>query len=303
MDGRTSVAYRRHVLEPVLLRHFAEDHHAEIKELLRKEETAKTTTKRFKVSAQLGGANISGSGVTTDLNTLDSAFNEYAARRRAGQTPGEAYEKLGLYFGDDSLVDPAVFDAVVAVAGENGMKLEKEPVPEDAGPGYAVFLARVYPDVRTSLASHPDVVRNLRKLCTVQAGPEADPKRVLQLLRLKVEAALITDSHVPVVAAYARALKRVYKLDGLQEVSKEEEATLAEARDYSRKKAAGPYPFVPADRDLLVPSVARGLGITPEEAALLEERLEAATTEQHLAELPVAAGGVGVPEWADMVPV
>jgi hypothetical protein len=302
MDGRTSVAYRRHVLEPVLLRYFAPDYHAEITELLRKEERATTRTKKFKVSAAMGGANISGSGVTTDLNTLDSAFNEYAARRRLGQEPAAAYGALGLYFGDDSLVDRKVFDEVAAVAKENGMKLEREPVPEDAGPGYAVFLARVYPDIRTSLASHPDVVRNLRKLCTVQASPNAGSEHLSKLLRLKVEAALITDSHVPVVAAYARALKRVYRLDALKGSKTAWEAALAESADYQRKKEAGPYPYSQGDRDLLVLSVAQGLGITAEEACLLEKRLDAAATEADLARLAVEVAGAGVPDWAVVVP-
>lgn len=302
MDGRTSVAYRRNVLEPIYLRYFAEEHHAEIKELLRKEETALTSTKRFGVRAQMGGANLSGSGITTDLNTLDSAFNEYAARRRRGQGPQEAYAALGLYFGDDSLVAPEVFPDVALVAAETGMKLEKEPVPEDAGPGYAVFLARVYPDIRTSLASHPEVVRNLRKMCTVQAGPEAPEDHVKKLLRLKVDAALITDSHVPVVAAYARAVKRVYHLDALKGGATAWGNAIAESADYQRKKEAGPYPYQPGDEELLLPSVAQGLGVTVEEAKLIERRLEAAQSEADLARIRTDVPAPGMPDWAIAIP-
>lgn len=302
MDGRTSVSYRRNVLEPVYKRFFAAEFHEEITELLRKEETATTSTKRFKVRAKMGGANLSGSGVTTDLNTLDAAFNEYAARRRSGQTPAAAYAALGLYFGDDSLVAPGVFEGVAQVAAETGMKLEKEPVPEDAGPGYAVFLARVYPDIRTSLASHPDVVRNLRKLCTVQAGPDAPGEHVQKLLRLKVDAALITDSHVPVVAAYARAIKRVYHLDALKGGAAAWGNAIAESADYQRKKEMGPYPYQPGDEELLLPSVAKGLGLTVEEAKLLEQRLEAATSEADLARLRTEVQTPGVPDWAIAVP-
>lgn len=302
MDGRTSVSYRRFVLEPVYLRYFAEEYHGEIKELLRKEESAVTRTKKFKVPANMAGANLSGSGVTTDLNTLDSAFNEYAARRRAGQDREQAYSALGLYFGDDSLVDPAIFDRVLEVTKETGMKLEREPAPDDAGPGYAVFLARVYPDIRTSLASHPDVVRNLRKMCTVQAGPKDGPAVVLRLLRLKAEAALITDSHVPVVSAYARALKRVYGLDALKGGASAWAATMAACTDYERKKSQGPYPYAPGDEELLLPSVARGLGLTVEEASLLHKRLEAACTEADLVRLSTEVQVPEMPEWAIAVP-
>jgi hypothetical protein len=123
-----------------------------------------------------------------------------------------------------------------------------------------------------------------------------------RLLRLKAEAALVTDSHVPVVAAYARALIRVYKLSALKGSTTAWDQAIAESTDYQRKKEAGPYPAAQGDKDLLVPSVARGLGIDVEAAVLLERRLDAATTEADLAALSVETPGVGVPEWARLVP-
>ena len=244
---------------------------------------------------------MSGSGVTTDLNTLDAAFNEYAARRRLGEEPRQAFNKLGFYFGDDSLVDPKVFEEVAAVAKENGMVLTREAVPQEAGPGYAVFLSRVYPDIRTSLASHPCMVRNLRKLCTVMAGIDAPDKAVKVKLRLKAEAALITDSHVPVLSAYARALKRVYGLDVVAP-EKVWESAMAQDADYRRKKETGPYPFKPCDEQLLTQSVAWDLGISEAETQRLVSRLNAAVTEADLAAVASDGSSGDLPEWARWVP-
>lgn len=300
MDGRTSKGFRRHVLEPIYTRFFAEEYREELLELLRKEEEAVTVTRRSGKRAKLGGANASGSAITTDLNTCDAAFNEYCARREAGETPADAYAHLGAYFGDDSVVAEPIFDGVVAVARELGMVLEKEPAPEDAGPGYVVFLSRVYPDVRTSLASHPVVVRSLRKLCTITAGPNVPVKVVAQKLALKVGAVLVTDSHVPVVSAYARAVQRVYNLCSS---GTELEKLGRLDPDYNRKVNLGPYPFDQGDEAVLAPSVAQGLGITLEEMSLLEQRLAAAETREDLTRASLLREDDGLPDWARWIPI
>lgn len=299
MDGRTSVAYRTNVLEPVYKRFFAREYHDEITQLLDREKTATTTTRGFGIKAKLGGANISGSGITTDLNTLDAAFNEYAARRRLGQKPKAAYDQLGLYFGDDSLVSPDVFDAVEAVAEETGMVLTRETVPEAASPGYAVFLSRVYPDIRTSLASHPCMVRSLRKMCTVMVGPDSPDKIVRMKLNLKAKAALATDAHVPVLAAYARALGRIYPVKASETHWAD---MIGGERSYQRKLAEGPYPSTTDDAELLTQSVAWDLGIGEEEVMLLERRLNGAKSEADLAALVLAGHEADLPEWAHWVP-
>lgn len=299
MDGRTTKDHRLHVLRPVYQRFFAPMYHAEIEELLAKENAAVTRTKKFKVKASMGGANLSGSGITTDLNTLDAAFNEYVARRRMGDSPAQAYSKLGCYFGDDSVVGPDVFEKVVLVAKEVGMDLKKEDVPGEAGDGYVVFLSRVYPDIRTSLASHPCIVRALRKLCTVAVGPKAS-KDVLRLkLAVKVAGALTSDSHVPLYAEYAKALQRVYVAGKVTEAAIAAEGKVDSS--YRSKIHMGPYPYAEGDEEVLVPSIAMGLGLSVEELTLLRSRLEAATSEQDLTTCSLP-GGVELPEWARWVP-
>jgi len=302
MDGRTSVAYRQEVLEPIMLRFFHPKFHPELQALLKKEETARTFTRGFGIKADMGGANLSGSGVTTVLNTLDAAFNEYGARRRSGQDPATAFKRLGCYFGDDSAVSPEAFAPTVQVAEECGMKLEEEITPEGAGEGYVVFLSRVYPDIRTSLASHPCIVRALKKVCTVQVPPGEQAIHLLTKLRLKIEGVLITDSHVPVLSEYVHALSRVYKLEEKSHKGEFWENLKAESATYRAKSATGAYPYERGDSELLLASVCQGLGITPEEGQLLMRRLDEAKTEADLMACSLQSDQPVLPEWAEWVP-
>nr|UUW20928.1 MAG: reverse transcriptase-like protein [Sanya noda-like virus] len=302
MDGRTSVAYRRHVLKEAMMRFFHPTHHAELDELLSKEETARTVTRGHGVRAEMGGANLSGSGVTTILNTLDSAFNEFAARRRAGQSGPEAFKRLGCYFGDDSVVCQSVFEATVQVAKDCGMKLEPEPVPEEAGEGYVVFLSRVYPDIRVSLASHPCIVRALKKACMVQVPPGADEKVVCTKLKLKAEGVLVADSHVPVLASYARALKRVYRLEERAAGGAEWLSYASKDASYTAKTTAGAYPYETQDREALIASIGWSLGLPPEEVDRLDRALDAVQTEEELMQCSLDGHELQLPEWASWVP-
>lgn len=306
MDGRTSVDCRRHVLNKVYRRYFAPEYHGELMPLLEKEERAMTRTKGFGHRAEMSGANISGSGVTTDLNTLDAAFMEYTARRRRGESPETAFGNLGAYFGDDSLVQEEVFSEVSSVATSVGMKMTREDEPEDAVPGRAVFLSRVYVDLESTMASHPVVERALKKLCMVSCSPAATEAQRLGLLAMKVEGILAADPQVPVIADYARALARVYKLESEEIVrarKAHERSKTAEALQY--KLLNGPFPVKPDDIPLLEASVARELGCGVAELKLLQSRLARAESEEDLVACarPLGAQAPALPDWARWVPV
>lgn len=302
MDGRTSVAYRQSVLEPSMLRFFHPKYHTELIGLLRKEEKATTWTKGYGVHAKMAGANLSGSGLTTILNTLDSSFNEYAARRQRGESPEDAFRHLGCYFGDDSAVADDVFDATTAVASSCGMKLEREEVPGGSSPGYVVFLSRVYPDIRTSQSSHPCITRCFGKICVVMAPPGSDTTVIRAKLRLKTEGMLLANSHVPVLREYTRALNRVYQLDAGNGATAVYEELKKTDSSYRTRQMEGPYPFVPGDEELLLVSVATSMGITPEEASLTMNRLDSAVTEQDLSNSFQHEASATVPSWARWVP-
>lgn len=308
MDGRTSVCCRRYVLKPVYMRYFGEEYHSRLSELLDKEERASTKTKRFGHKAVLRGANISGSGVTTDLNTLDAAFMEYVARRRGGEGPEEAFRHLGCYFGDDSLVAEGVFEQVRKVADGAGMVLTKEEEPEGALPGRAVFLSRVYVDLSSTIASHPDTHRALRKLCMVSCGPAETKSQRVARLALKVEGILAADPQVPVLADYARALERVYELKSAS-VARDVRGLrdTAGAKSLAYKVRTGPYPLRADDIPLLEESIARDLGFGVAEMRLLIARLQAAVTEEDLVACArsVSSGDAtpALPEWAKWVPI
>lgn len=182
------------------------------------------------------------------------------------------------------------------------MVLEAEDVPASVGTGYVVFLSRVYPDIETSLASHPCIVRALRKACTVQVPPGAPGKVLATKLRLKVEGILTTDSHVPVLSEYAQALRRVYQLETLSSTGREWEDAKSKDASYRAKQLNGAYPCETGDRALLVASLGLSLGLGPDEIELLARRLADARDEQDLLACSLSENELALPQWASWVP-
>jgi len=175
-------------------------------------------------------------------------------------------------------------------------------VPEGVGEGYVVFLSRVYPDITTSLASHPCLVRALRKACTVQAAPEASHKVLATKLRLKAEGILVTDAHVPVLSNYANALLRVYNLAADSANGRELEDIKSKDSRYQAKVANGPYPCEPGDKELLLASIASSLRMGEAEVQMFCNRLDACIDEQQLLNCTLSDESQEVPQWATWVP-
>jgi len=295
MDGRTSVDYRTHVVEPVYVRMFADRYKDELKELLKRERHA-FVSMRSGHRTKTDGANLSGSPLTTDCNTFNSAFNEYAARRRAGQSPDKAFASLGLYFGDDSVFAIGMAAQVAQVATECGMKMTFEPRPDGSLPGRVAFLSRVYPDIATTLSSYPCIVRALRKLPTMNACPGTTTSQVVAHRQVKGMAADRTDGHVPVYGPYARLLQN----SGPKLSDKLTTAVLNEDKELARKMGETPTGVV-LDGDtyqLFIGSIARDLEIPPEEVLRLDEGLRKATFAT-LDSVPRLEGwDIELPTWA-----
>jgi len=112
----------------VLLRQFDRRYHAELNELLDKQVGIPGVTTEGRKYAT-GDTRGSGSPETSDMNSTDSAFIGYCAWRRTinpktGQvhTPDEAWAKLGVYGGDDSLegeVDPEELRKAAEIFGQD----------------------------------------------------------------------------------------------------------------------------------------------------------------------------------------
>jgi hypothetical protein len=298
MDGRTSAGYREFVFEPFVKRLFPVEYHAELDELLKRERAANIRMRKGTAKAKTRGANLSGSPCTTQLNTVNSAFNEYAARRRTGQTPREAYDGLGLYFGDDSVFEAAMADKVMAVANELGMKMTLEEEPEGSPLGRVVFLARVYPDVLTTTASYPSVVRCLAKLQVTTNALGCTEKGRTTLRVLKGTACNMVNGHVPIVGPYARVL------EASGPTVSEAEMVKATANDRDLRWALTNAKSTPRETlsasevDLFTASIARDLEIPPEEVRQMDARMRAAKSLADLSSIRLGGWETKLPEWA-----
>ncbi|APG76113.1 RNA-dependent RNA polymerase [Beihai shrimp virus 6] len=159
-DGTISKWLKVHVERAIYKRWVASDHSDELGRLMSSEDNPPAITRngyRYKP----GYGRLSGSPTTTDGNTLINAYVSYAANRLAGSTAAEAYERLGLYAGDDG-VTPITGHFMEAAASALGLKLKCV----ECTPGSAVnFLARRFPDPWSGgLGSVQDPLRCVRKL-------------------------------------------------------------------------------------------------------------------------------------------
>jgi hypothetical protein len=105
---------------------------------------------------------VSGSPDTSLFNTVDNAYVAYCALRNKGLEPRDAYERLGVYGGDDGLTPCSGEDDLpyVVTAEELGLKLTHEVV-ETSHP--TIFLGRVYVNPRVSNGSLMDPERHCPK--------------------------------------------------------------------------------------------------------------------------------------------
>lgn len=154
-----------------------------------------------------GTARASGSPETAAFNSLANAYVAYLTFRstRTGgayMQPQEAWERLGLYGGDDGLtanVDPVTYQRCATLVG---MKLDVEEVVRgDMG---IKFLARIYgPDVWYGDSnSCCDLPRQLTKFhTTVSLPPNITPT---DKLLEKVRAFALTDANTPILGDFIR---------------------------------------------------------------------------------------------------
>jgi hypothetical protein len=110
----------------------------------------------------LGFHRLSGSSETSGFNSTDNAYIAYSALRNCGHSPRAAWQRLGLYGGDDGLtadIDPRVY---IQTAKDLGLTLKASVVNRgDVIP----FLGRHWYTAWAGLATSTcDIDRQLRKL-------------------------------------------------------------------------------------------------------------------------------------------
>jgi len=172
----------------IMLRAFG----VEAEDLVSMEINLNTSTRRgYKYNT--GYSRLSGSPMTSIMNTLDNAFVCYVAFRQCLYTPDLAFKSLGIYGGDDGLTyipDPSVL-VDVATSFHASLKAVKirRGKPVD-------FLGRVYvkPDVCT--ASIYDLRRFLTKANLVIIRGDVSPQ--VQVAR-KAFGYSVTDAKTPII--------------------------------------------------------------------------------------------------------
>jgi hypothetical protein len=149
-----------------------------------------------------GHGTRSGSPQTTDGNTVICGFVVYSALRLLGYTNKQAWELMGLFYGDDGaqpIVD-GLKEAIEQVATQVGLKI-KIDIIEDGKP--VPYLGRYFCDPATSLDSFQDPLRTISKLhltankaVTVQQG-----------LVNKACGYWVTDSKTPIIGTWAKRVR------------------------------------------------------------------------------------------------
>ncbi|UXD79998.1 putative RdRP [Lasius neglectus noda-like virus 1] len=206
-DGTISEFLQKNIVYQCYMRWVAEEYRSELKMLL-----DRVFIKRGKTKEHLmfdpGWGTRSGSPITTDGNTLISAYVVYCVQRNAGLKPSDAFEKLGLKYGDDTIdrnVDGFV-ERFIGAAKDLGLKLEVnivecgKPVP---------YLGRYFVDPLTTTDSFQDPIRTISKL-HLSANRSVTPS---QAAANKAYGYITTDAKTPIIGTWA---KRVIEISGLK---------------------------------------------------------------------------------------
>lgn len=206
LDGTISLWLQRRVMNAVYHRYFHPDYRKELTTYTDMMVNCPARAKRFGFRYDAGVGVKSGSPTTCDLNTVANAFVMYCAIRMAFPelSPQEAYQLIGLAFGDDGLFDSAFTSAWNKVAKALGLTLKVENFKPENG---VVFLARVFPDPWNTTTSFQDPLRTWRKLHLTMRDPTVPlPDAACD----RLEGYLTTDRLTPITSEYASAMLRYY---------------------------------------------------------------------------------------------
>nr|WPR16578.1 MAG: RNA-dependent RNA polymerase [Arthropod nodavirus 2] len=206
LDGSISLWLQRRVMNAVYLRYYHPAYRKDLTKYTDMMVDCPARAKRFGFRYEAGVGVKSGSPTTCDLNTVANAFVMYCAVRRVFPelSPEQAYQHIGLSFGDDSLFDSAFSASWNKVATDLGLTLKVEKFKPDHG---VTFLARVFPDPWTTPTSFQDPLRTWRKLHLTSRDPTVP---LADAVCDRLEGYLTTDRLTPITSTYASAMLRHY---------------------------------------------------------------------------------------------
>jgi hypothetical protein len=281
LDGSLSEWIATHLENAAYLRWVAPQYRNELMTHLRKENGARAIT-RHGVRYDTGYSRVSGSPRTTDGNSLDVAFIDYAAGRMSGLAARTAWDSMGLTYGDDGLTR-RTSDAYKAAARQIGITVKEA---ESRYPGQSVtFLARVFLDPWTTGDTIQDPLRTAPKL-HISFANKSVPVNVAAFNR--AVGYLVTDPVTPLISHWCRAVKRCTG-DLSPDIGRHEMDLRADRRLVDDPNDSWPAPEFPTGQ--MWEAVAAALSMSTDEVAAYCSRLDAVTSMENfpppLARLPL----------------
>lgn len=272
-DGTVPAWAHRTVMNAVYHRWFASGFQSELTIYTNMLINCPARAKSFGFMYDAGVGVKSGSPTTCDLNTVLNAYMQYCAVRMCNGllTPREAFNTIGLAFGDDSLFDQQYARSFGRVAGDIGMKLKLEKYDPTIG---VCFLARVFPDPLNTTTSFQDPLRTWRKLHLTARDPNV-PIGSAALDR--VAGYLITDGFTPVTSNYCRMVERYYQSMGDCESLAKRTARANHLVERPYWSASDAWPQAIEDRDIMLQCIAARVGVDVAKLIELESYLDECT--------------------------
>jgi len=231
---------------------FAPEYHREIQDLYTKQYNATGYT-TFGCKYNTGFSRLSGSPETSAFNTIDNMFVAFCAFRRMGYCPKDAYDRLGLYGGDDGMTPDISVAKYTETAKLMGLKL----TPEVRKRGEPInFLSRVWPNPWDGdVGSFTSVHRQAQKLHLTTAGNEIP---VADVMYRKALGYIITDRFTPILGSWA---KNVIRLLGDKQNAR---LIPGDTKWYEKYDGADQF-SAPEDHSLMYELVAQDCGTTVSE--------------------------------------
>lgn len=273
LDGSVSSWLQRRVMNAVYLRYFHRRYHKDLVVYLEMLVNCPARAKRFNFQYDAGVGVKSGSPTTCDLNTVCGGFVQYCAVRDTlpDLEPKEAFQLLGLAFGDDGLFDRRFRNAWVRAAGALGLTLKVEPFVPAEG---VCFLARVFPDPWNTTTSFQDPLRTWRKLHLTFRDPNIP---VATAAVDRVEGYLVTDSLTPVTSDYCRMVVRTLGPSAESVEVRHSRKTVDREKPYWLT-VGGSWPQAERDVPLMLQCISARTGIDAEKLQFVAAQLQSAAT-------------------------
>jgi hypothetical protein len=269
MDGTVSDWLQRHVMNATYHRWFHPTVKPELLVFTDMLISCPARAKKFGFQYEAGVGVKSGSPTTCDMNTVLNAFIQYSSIRMTNPDlkPSEAFQQIGLCFGDDSLFDQQYSKAFAKTAASVGMELKVERPDPSKG---VTFLARVFVDPTITTTSMQDPLRTWRKLHLTSRDPNIP---IASAAIDRVSGYLVTDGLSPITADYCRMIVRLYEPTAETKEKRDSRKTVDREKPYWLTYG-GAWPQDPADAELMMQVTAARTGIDEAVLRMTQRTLE-----------------------------